>query len=417
MRLHLLTTSIKWSLSLGLLGGLVFGLFLIHAKMQAERAEEEGGEKAGAQTQSRANFVILEEDEAERYGLKTEPARSVRWYPRVSVYGRIIANPQATAEVRSPFAGTLRAASGKSWPTLGQRVRAGQTLGWVDVRVGPEVRLDLQNKLADARIRQRGAEEEIKIEQERADSLRRVTSQEIISRAELDAALIHLAQAKTQLATAKASAGLWRKALEEVERRKEDGSSWSQPLTAPADGEVTDLPGRLGMSVETGSPILVLVDFLRPLVRLDIPPEILALGGPPSQCRMQIAECRMQNALGSLAGPAPRVDTTSQFISYWYEINLAPVPPRSGGTTSALWRPGMQVTAEVRGAEAAARPAVAVPAGAVLYHEGRSLVYVRIGPEKFQRREVHLLGQEGDRWIVSVRRGNLPIGVAAEEVV
>src|SRR6185437_1055664 len=104
--------------------------------------------------------------------------------------------------------------------------------------------------------------------------------------------------------------------------------------------------GRLGMSVETGSPILLLVDFLRPLVRLDIPPEILALGGPPSQCRMQIAECRMQNALGKLAGPAPRVDPTAEVISYWYGMSLAAVPPRSGGTTSALWRPGMEVTAE-----------------------------------------------------------------------
>src|SRR5581483_1850649 len=163
---------------------------------------------------------------------------------------------------------------------LGQRVRSGQVLGWVDVRVGPELRLDLENKLAEARIRQHGAEEEVKLQESRADSLKAVTSKQILSRAELDAALIQLAQSKNQLATARAAAELWQKAIQEVERRKaEQNSPWSQPLAAPSDGEVTDLAGRPGMAVEAGALVLTLVDFRHPLVRLDFPPEILAHGG------------------------------------------------------------------------------------------------------------------------------------------
>ncbi len=442
MSLRLLTIAIKWGLSLSLLSGLLFGLYLVRERMQTERAGEESEEKTAAQQRGENGLVKLEEEETERYGLKTERARSVRWCPHRTVYGRVVPNPQATVEIRSPLAGTLQAARGTVWPALGQRVRAGETIGALNVRVGPEVRLDLQNKLADARIRQRGAEEEVQIEQDRAKSLRRVTSQEIIARSELDAALIHLAQARTQLATAKASVELWQQALEEIEKRtgKAD-SSWSLSFMAPADGEVTEVAGRLGMVVEAGSPILTLVDFRRPLFRLDIPPELLTSGGPPQHIDVRKPSASplplsgvvappsptaelSESAKAYLVGPASRVDPVSQFVSYWYEVRLtsqgssaAARESEEKNTRRSLYRPGMQVIAEVKTGEAAAQPAVTVAAGAVLYHEGRPLVYVRIEPEKFQRREVCLLGREGDRWVVSVRQGNLAIGVAPDEAV
>lgn len=430
--MRLLVTSLKWALALSLLGGLLFGLFLLHTYMRADLEREQSAERAAPRTQAKNGIVPLEEEESERYGLETEPARTLKWYEQATVYGRVVPNPQATAEVRSPFAGTLRSAPDSAWPAPGRWVRAGQILGRVDVRVGPEVRLDLQNKLADARIKQRGAEEEIKLHQDRVHSLKAVISQEIISRTELEAALVQLAQARTQAASARAAVELWRKALQEVERHKgEDNSFWSQPLSAPSEGEVTDLAARPGMSVEAGAVLVQLVDFHRPLVRLDIPPEILALGGPPRQVTVRLPALALP-ALGGimsaarsvdssptadaqLLGPAPQVDATSQFVGYWYEVRL----PRATEDASlgSVWRPGMQVTARMRASGSEAQPAVAVPASAVLYHEGRPLVYVRIGPEKFQRREVRLLGREGERWIVAVRQGDPPVGVAAEESV
>lgn len=432
MLLHLLRTLLKWGVCLGILGSLVFGLFLMQTRMRSEREREEGNGAPQVSSQGEQDSVELEDDEAERYGLETEIAQAVRWYPRVAVHGRVIANPQATAEVRSPFAGMLRPLRKDAPLALGQRVRAGQTLGQVDVRVGPEVRLDLENKLAEARIKQQGAEEEVKLHQDRVDSLKAVTSQQILSRAELDAALIQLAQAKNQLATTRAAAQLWQKALREVERHKgDDDSRWSQPLTAPIEGEITVVAGRPGMAVEAGTLVFTLVDFRRPLIRLDIPPEVLALGGLPRQVVIQVAAASLPSGDGiltapqsaqslaqveaHLVGPAPNVDATSQFVGYWYEARL---PSEDGKNISfTRWRPGMQVMAEVRAEAAAPQAALAVPVGAILYYEGRPLVYVRIDTEKYQRREVRLLGRDGNRWIVSARQGDLPIGVTAEERV
>jgi hypothetical protein len=180
------------------------------------------------------------------------------------------------------------------------------------------------------------------------------------------------------------------------------------------------------MSVEAGALVLEVVDFRRPLVRLDMPPEVLDHGGPPQRIEIQVplsAPPALSGALNpppaspssprveaSLVGPAPRVHAALQFVSYWYDVLL----PQSSGI---VWRPGLQVVAVVRGTGASATPAVSVPAGAVVYHEGRPLVYVRTAKEKYQRREVRLLGREGDRWMLVVRQGEPPVGVAPEESV
>src|SRR5690349_15938482 len=131
MRLYPLVVLLKWVVTLGLVGGLLFGIYVVHEKM-AKRTREAGGDKAESRRRVKEGRVELDEDEAERYGLKEVPAQAVQWYGRVSVYGRVVPNPRATAEVRSPFAGTLRAASDSPWPAPGKWVRAGQVLGWVD---------------------------------------------------------------------------------------------------------------------------------------------------------------------------------------------------------------------------------------------------------------------------------------------
>lgn len=442
MRYRLLTTPLKWLLTLGLLGGLLYGLFYIHQLSRKESDHEENEEKTAQTSRPVKNGIVkLEEDEAERYGLETEQARALQWQERSVVYGRVVPNPRATTEIRSPFAGTLRAAANDVWLIPGQWVRIGQTLGSIDIRVGPDVRLDLQNKLTEARVKQRGAEEELKAQESRVNSLKEAAAREIIARNELDSALVLLAQARTQLATAKAAAEQWHKAIQEVEHHKDgDKSLWSHALAAPCDGEVTDLAGRPGMVVEAGALIALLVDFRHPLIRLDFPPEIVARTGPPQRLDVHVPSFTVPVLDGvrvaspsaadpptiqtQLVGPAPRVDATAQFASYLYDAHLADALAMKGPTRShtehgnaCLWRPGMQVAAEVRDESRAAQPAVAVPIGAVLYHQGHPLVYVRVDEETYERRAVRLLSRQGDRWIVAARQGRMPPGVSPNEAV
>jgi multidrug efflux pump subunit AcrA (membrane-fusion protein) len=89
------------------------------------------------------------------------------------------------------------------------------------------------------------------------------------------------------------------------------------------------------------------------------------------------------------------VETGSQLAVYWYEVDSART------ALAATWRPGLFVKAWLPIPEARPRAAVAVPPGALLYHQGRALVYVRLSPGRYQRREVQVLGREGERWVLA----------------
>ena len=441
MILRWLSAFLKWTVALALVGGLFAVACWIHAEMQEERAREASGDKVQSPKRAKGGVVDIGVEIAKSYGLEEEAAQAVSWSERVQVYGRVVPNPRASVDVRSPFAGVLKAGPGAAWPVPGKWVRSGQLLGWVDIRVSPEIRLTFQEKLDAAQIQVQGSEDQVKIQQALVNSLKAVTSQEFIARGQLDVALAQLATFKTQLATAKATADLYRKALEEVGRREtRKSSTWSQPLTAPADGEVTELTGRPGMDIEAGGSIAQLVDSRRSLVRLDIPPDAVTDGPPPrvelfavpanppaSRSALSLAGSTEGSpaVAATLVGPAPHLESASQFISYWYDVSPAPVPgvkdaePRAivPGNRRAAWRPGLQVKAYVKSPAVEPRQAIAVPASAVLYHQGQALVYVRAELGKYERREVRLLGREGTRWVLAPPQTSTPTGVRAGEWV
>jgi cobalt-zinc-cadmium efflux system membrane fusion protein len=369
--------------------GAVALAYVVHVLMQHEEADE------GVPNRAANGVVKLGAELAESHGIKDEPAETWSWQPRVAVYGRVVPNPQAAAEVRSPFAGTLRADPDTPWPTPGRPVKAGQVLGRVDVRIGVTERLDLEAKLGEARLKQQGADEVVKVLKERVDRLQKFGASEVVSRRELDESLVQLAEARTQSSTAAAAVELWQKAQAALDRpENRSGSAWTEPLTAPAGGEVAELAARPGTAVEAGALVARVVDFSRPLVRLDLPPEVLA-AGPPPKAELTAAGTTVSAVL---VGPAPQVDVASQLAGSWYE---------AAGVSG--WRPGLFVKALLPGGDAP-RQAVAVPAAALLYHQGRVLVYVRVGPGRYERREVHVLGTDGGRAV-------LADGVAAGEPV
>jgi hypothetical protein len=433
---------VKWTVALGLIAGCLYGAYSVKGRMQAERAREGDEDRIQAPRRMKGSAVVLGAEDANRLGLKEEPARSISWSRRVPVYGQVVPNPSAAVEVRSPFAGTLRAGPNSSWPAPGQWVRAGRALGWIDIRIDTQERLALQDNLNNAYLKKQGAEKVVQLQRERVRRVEKVSLSQIVPGQNLDDAKVLLADAETQLAIATAAVQLWRKALEEADRPGDrETSTFSQPLLAPADGEVTELAARPGMAIEAGALVAQLIDFRRALARLDMPAELLASGPPPRVRLTALSASPGAGALSGLAdrsnaaepvpqieavlvGAAPRVDPVSQHAGYWY----ATEPDRSEGTAEepgpgtghgggAVWRPGLLVTALVSLAGAPAMQAVAVPAEAVLFHQGRSLVYVREGPRIYERREARLLGREGNAWVLAPRQGNGLTGIASGEII
>jgi hypothetical protein len=395
---------LKWPVTLGVLAGLLAGASLVHDMMKVER-EREGGEAVKAPRRIKGGMVTLTPELIDKHDIEEEPAKGIDWSEPVTVYGRLVPNPKATAVVQAPFAGTLQADPKNFWPVVGTTVRANQVLGQVALRIGPQERLDIQLKLNEARIKVKGAEKVIAVQQERFSRLSKASKGgEIVSQRELDDARVLLTDATTTLDTDRAAVELWKGALDALDKRGEGGvSAYSFPITAPADGEVVETAARPGTSIEAGAVLARVVDFRRPLAQLDIPPEVLAAGPPtkveltvlsPTPARPTTPPMRLT---ATLIGPAPQVEVNTQFSGYWYE---AVVGPDDKSNAHVVWRPGRFVSAVVRLPDAPKRLAVSVPAEAVLSHQGRLLVYVREGPGQFERREVRLLGREGDRAVL-----------------
>jgi hypothetical protein len=407
---------VKWTTALAAVAGLLAVAYLIQEKVRARLAAEAAIDTAEPPKRAANKVIKLGAEFALSHGIEDQPARAISWEKRAVAYGRVVPNPRAIAEVRAAFGGILRAAPDRDWPALGERTQSGQVLGKLDIRFGPQERLDLTTKLSEARLKQKGAELLVQTYQQRYDRLR--GAGDGVSQAELDTARTQLTEARTQLDTAKASVKSWQQALDAIDGQGEGkGKTWSQPLTAPGAGEITELTGRPGMAVEAGGLIARLVDFRLALVRLELPPEALssAVGAPaevelswtwgPTPLALEGAPNRPEAAgpartlKGRLLGTAPQVEVSSQYAAYWYEVDTRPLSVGTGG--GGLWRPGLFVKGLVKVPGARARSAVSVPETSLLYHEGRALVYVRIGPGRYERREVQVLGREQDRWALA----------------
>ncbi len=406
----------KWTAALGMIAGGLAVAWIVHEEMRAERELEGDEESIATPRRVRDGEVELGTEAAERYGLAEAPARAATWIDRVTVHGEVVADPRATVEVRSTAAGMLRADPSTPWPSPGNRVRAGQVLGWIDDRVAPQDRLTLQDNLNQARLRKQGAEKVVELNRERVRRIESVSKSQIVPGQQLDDARVVLAEAETQLAIATAAVDLWTRALDEVDRPgHRETTTFSQPIVSPGDGEVTEVHARPGMSIEAGGAVAQLVDFRHTLIRLDLPPERLA-AGPPGPVRVESIASGPATVEAVPVGPAPRVDAASQLVGYWFETS-ANRPGTEADAGETPWRPGLRVRALMGLHETPRDSAVAVPLGSVLFFQGRTLVYVRESPGKFRRREVRLLGREGDSYLLQLRRKPDPTGLDPGEIV
>jgi RND family efflux transporter MFP subunit len=399
---------ILWSVGLV---AVVAGMIAAALWIEHEEEEEEG-EVVSRPRHVRQGMVALDETSIKIAGIETTEAHPATWVERVAIYGRVVPNPKSSVDLRSPFAGTVQSGADVGWPQLGQHVKAGEALGVLEIRVGPQERLDLEAKLKESRVRNQGAAEVEKVQRDRVERLRSLTTADIVSRREMADALVALAEAETQVATTKAAVDIWTTALKQIYDRQEPVSRWRMPLFSPADGEITQVLVRPGAAVEAGSALARIVNFHQLLVRLDVPPDLLD-GPPPQLVGLVPGEAtgpfhgdskKDETVEGRLVGMAPQVDVTSQLSSYWYEASAS-------SPSSRPWRPGLFVKALVTQPDAKPRPAVAVSTSAVVWHEGRPWVYIQGEPGQYRRTAVELLGREDGVCLLGsgVRAGDLVV--------
>ena len=327
---------------------------------------------------------------AESYGIEAGPADAVTWHPRLAVDGRVLANPSATVDVRAPFAGLVLPGEPL---VLGAAVKAMQPLIKFEARFSQVERIDMQAKAVEAVTRAKGTEDVVRLRQEQVDQLKKLVATGGTAKVQLDAATIQLKEAEVQRDVAVAQSKLWEQALAPTGAR-----AIVVTIAAPIQGETAEIGAQPGTNVESGQLLVRIVDFRRVLVRLDFP---LSSGfTPPADVEVETPGTLLETPArhrAHLRGAAPNVEVGLQRASYLYEI----VPTDGNGGPN--WRPGLFVRAILSDPAKASQDAIAIPARALLVHQGRPLVYVQRSPGRYERREVFPLDRDGDTLYVSAK--------------
>lgn len=339
------------------------GPVTVHADRKAADADPAPHEDEGIgftkEQQWKVDFATAE--------VVTRPIRGA-----VNATGTLRARPDGEAVLSAIAAGQVQPAG--TFPRLGQNVKKGQLLAYLVPRLGGET--DLATLRASANKAQ--------VEQDLAD-------QEL---ARLEGLYKQEAVPEKRVIAARAAAALAKAELDATRQRLgQYGGTGAGgiALKAPVSGTLADVRVTPGAYAEAGAPLFHIVDRGRLWLELRVPETEAARLAKPTGAAFKVGGDGPGVEItagknGRLVAVGGVVDATTRTVPVVFEF--AP------GTLALPI--GMAVQAQVFAG--GSREAVAIPVSSVLDENGISVVFVQLGGESFERRQVRLGAREGD-WV------------------
>jgi cobalt-zinc-cadmium efflux system membrane fusion protein len=311
--------------------------------------------------------------------LKLAMAEQADLPPQIYSTGRVIASPSHRAIVAPPVGGMLDA---RALPRVGQHVNRGDILTTV---------LEIPSPAEAAQIH---------IENSRVESERRRLAQlEIEMRARLNAATAEADRAKRlfekkaysqrQLEMAEADRLAAEAGLAGVQEQMK--TLQTAPLrarydiVAPLSGTIVDVKKAAGEEVHTGEPIAEIVALDTVWVEAPVFEKDLGRVTKNVQATFSTPAFPDEDVRGRLVDIGAVVDEQTRAAKAIFEVS----------NPEGKLRLGMQANLKLAAGER--RPVVLVPKEAVLDNEGRKIVYVLRTGEEFERRNVQVGEEYGDK--------------------
>jgi RND family efflux transporter MFP subunit len=324
---------------------------------------------------------------------------------QVTATGRVIPAANQHAAVAPAISGLIERGP---LPRLGQRVTAGQTIAVLrqivtaadqsqiraaqaqaraqDAQVALDTaRLEAERRAADGEIEA----SRVRLEQARreADRARTLYEQQVLPKQEAERA-----DAAGKTAQADYDAAVQRrKALDNVRapapmKAPGDGANATHIIRAPITGVVTKINKNLGEQVAAGEAILEIVNL--DIVWVEAPifeRDLSLLGAGNSKASFTTLAWPGQEFRGTLLDIGAVIDEQKRTAHVIFSV------PNAG----LALRVGMQADVRIEAGEKA--QAMMIPREAVVEDEGKKIVYVLLSGEEFQRREVKLGNEYGEK--------------------
>ncbi len=311
--------------------------------------------------------------------MKLAMAEEAKLPPQIYSTGRVIALPSNRALVAPPVGGIIE---GRLLPRIGQRVMRGQLLATL-----------VQTPTAAEAA-------QIRIENSRVDAERRRLSQaEIEARARLSAAAAEADRAKRLLekkaysqrqlevaeADRKAAEAILAGVQEQIQALQPGLAASNYQVTAPISGTVLEVKKASGEEVHAGESILEIVALDQvwveaPIFEKDLgrmKNEVAAVFTTPAYPEKEFR--------GRLVNIGSVVDERTRAATAVFEVNNA----------SGDLKIGMQANLRLGAGEDT--NVLLIPKESVLDNEGKKIVYVLLTGEEFERRDVAVGDEYGDK--------------------
>lgn len=303
--------------------------------------------------------------------------------------GRIHESARGTGRVRPAAGGELHLAApidglvvSDPWPYVGLVRPAGEPVLALSSRVSQG------RTLAELQALQTEKSAELELARERLTRLEGLLEVGAVSSAEVDAA-------RTRVQTLAAQSESARRQMASV-RGSVDSEPGGNPVlevTAPFTGEVAEVLVSPGQAVSAGDPLVRMVRLQPVWVEVHLAPRDAqrledGVSGLWVRATGDRERTRFEEEQVRLVSIAPEVSARTGRVTGLLQVDTA---------VSHL-RLGSALEAEVLLAEA--REGIVIPASAIVDDAGIPTVFVQLDGETFERREVTVLGREGDHFLV-----------------
>ncbi|PAW72225.1 MAG: hypothetical protein B9S33_22920 [Pedosphaera sp. Tous-C6FEB] len=340
---------------------------------------------------------------------QVEPVAKRRLVERVRVPAGVVARPGALAHIATPQAGRLLAPPGKALPALGERVTAGQTLALLQPAFAPSTAGEHSARLAeatariaefDARAVEAGTEAaraKLAIAQAEA-TLKRIqplVAAKARPERDLPEAEFAVKDAQAKLAAALAVERAYRSAATAIHAGRDNVSARPAglELKSPIAGVVVaPFPGASGAQLAADFAVFTVLDADTIHLEAKVPEAATRRLAAAKHTTLELPGERGRfvpvtgEGGGRLVFTGLQVDSVTRTVPLVYELK----------NPAAQLRIGEAVTLHIETDRA--EDAVAVPDSALVEEGGRFIVFVQLGGETFDKRDV-TLGLRDGNWV------------------
>lgn len=327
---------------------------------------------------------------------------------RLRLAGVVVVRPGNTATVTPPIAGELLLPPGTALPSLGTQAKAGQVLALLQPHLAGTDLLTLlstqqQIQALEVELTVKAAEAEAETIRARAafiqaeQALRRVRAlreQNAKSAREVEEAELAQRKAEADLSAAEALRKTYDRAKKQLaERPRLVDQSRGLPiveLKAPIRGVIVSVRATVGEHVHTETPVFTILNIETVLIEAQLPESHLGRLAPSHGATYEtIAQPGTFVSIlgaggGRLVSLGTTVDAKTRTLPLVYEV------PNPQGHL----RIGMALNVYVETAHVA--EALSVPLAALVEEDGRTVAFVQVSGEAFQKRDLTLGIHDGE---------------------